>query len=50
MGYFGVKGARERCCRLGWLRRCEPGANEDERESVTGDCEDHELVRSWHMW
>ena len=39
MGYFGVRGTRERCCRLGWLRRWEPGAKEEERERFTGDCE-----------
>ena len=40
MGYFGVKGARERCWRLGCERRCGPGAKglvevgERERERV----------------
>ena len=38
MGYFGARGARERCWRFGWLRRWGPGAKEEERERVDGDC------------
>lgn len=37
MGYLGVKGARERWCKLGWERRCGPGANEEDLDNE-GDC------------
>lgn len=38
IGYFGVNGAKERCCTLGCERRCAPGEKVRAEFERLGDC------------